>query len=52
METGHLLDTFFALARFSDEDPLAHSQNVMKALRWYKVYSHFPTFLYDTELQG
>ena len=27
---------FFALARSSDEGPLAHSQNVMKALRWYK----------------
>ena len=36
METGHFLDTFFALARSSDEGPLAHSQNVMKALRWYK----------------
>ena len=36
METGRFLDTFFALARSSDEGPLAHSQNVMKALRWYR----------------
>ena len=36
METGLFLDTFFALARSSDEGPLSNSQNVMKALRWYK----------------
>ena len=36
LDTGRFLDTFLALARSSDEGPLSNSQNVMKALRWYK----------------
>ena len=36
MEPGLFLDTFFALARSSEEGPLSNSQNVIKALRWYR----------------
>ena len=36
MEPGLFLDTFFALARSSEESRLSNSQNVIKALRWYR----------------
>ena len=33
---GLFLDAFFALSRSSEDGPLSNSQNVLKALRWYK----------------
>ncbi|CAE7361522.1 unnamed protein product, partial [Symbiodinium sp. CCMP2456] len=36
INTGLFLDAFFALSRSSEDGPLSNSQNVLKALRWYK----------------
>ncbi|CAE7273536.1 unnamed protein product [Symbiodinium sp. KB8] len=33
---GLFLDAFFTVSRSSEDGPLSNSQNVLKALRWYK----------------
>ena len=35
-DQGLFLDAFFALSRSTEDGPLSNSQNVIKALRWYK----------------
>ena len=36
IDQGLFLDAFFALSRSTEDGPLSNSQNVIKALRWYK----------------